>query len=216
MVERDLALAAYEDQPLHLMHLSARESVAALRRAHATRASRASGEVTPHHLVLTDDAVRSLDPNVKMNPPLRAERRPRRAPRRAARRHDRARSRPTTRRTRGTRRTCRSRRRRSASPGSRRRSRCSTRDLVEPGLLPLETLLERMSAGPARDLRARAAADRGRRAGEPRRCSTSSGAWRGDRGRLPLALGELVAARRERCSGRVVHDVADGAVAHRA
>jgi dihydroorotase len=34
---------------------------------------RASGEVTPHHLCLTDDAVRSLDPNVKMNPPLRAE-----------------------------------------------------------------------------------------------------------------------------------------------
>ena len=40
----------------------------------ATRGVRASGEVTPHHLVLTDDAVRSLDPNVKMNPPLRAER----------------------------------------------------------------------------------------------------------------------------------------------
>jgi dihydroorotase len=33
----------------------------------------ASGEVTPHHLCLTDEAVRSLDPNVKMNPPLRAE-----------------------------------------------------------------------------------------------------------------------------------------------
>jgi dihydroorotase len=35
---------------------------------------RASGEVTPHHLVLTDDAVRTLDTNVKMSPPLRAER----------------------------------------------------------------------------------------------------------------------------------------------
>ncbi|HEY4411933.1 MAG TPA: amidohydrolase family protein, partial [Gaiellaceae bacterium] len=33
----------------------------------------ATAEVTPHHLVLTDEAVRSLDPNVKMNPPLRAE-----------------------------------------------------------------------------------------------------------------------------------------------
>ena len=33
MVERDLALAAYEEQPLHLLHLSAAESVAALRRA---------------------------------------------------------------------------------------------------------------------------------------------------------------------------------------
>ncbi|HEY8704211.1 MAG TPA: dihydroorotase [Gaiellaceae bacterium] len=73
MVERDLALAGYEDQPLHLLHLSAAESVAALRRAREAGV-RASGEVTPHHLVLTDEAVRSLDPNVKMNPPLRAER----------------------------------------------------------------------------------------------------------------------------------------------
>ena len=72
MVERDLALAGAEDRPLHVMHVSARESVDALRRAQAEGA-RASGEVTPHHLVLTDEAVRSLDPNVKMNPPLRAE-----------------------------------------------------------------------------------------------------------------------------------------------
>jgi dihydroorotase len=72
MVERDLSLAAAEQQPLHLMHLSAAESVAALRRARAAGV-RASGEVTPHHLVLTDEAVRSLDPNLKMSPPLRAE-----------------------------------------------------------------------------------------------------------------------------------------------
>jgi dihydroorotase len=71
MVERDLALAAYEEQPVHLLHLSAAESVAALRRARAAGV-RATAEVTPHHLVLTDEAVRSLDPNVKMNPPLRA------------------------------------------------------------------------------------------------------------------------------------------------
>ncbi len=72
MVERDLALARYEDQPLHLLHLSAAESVAGLRRARDAGV-RASGEVTPHHLVLTDEAVRSLDSNMKMNPPLRAE-----------------------------------------------------------------------------------------------------------------------------------------------
>jgi dihydroorotase len=72
MVERDLALAQAEGRPLHLMHLSARESVAALRRAQA-EGVRATGEVTPHHLCLTDEAVRSLDPNLKMNPPLRAE-----------------------------------------------------------------------------------------------------------------------------------------------
>ena len=72
MVERDLSLAGYEHRPLHLMHLSAKESVDALRAAHG-RGVDASAEVTPHHLVLTDEAVRSLDPNVKMNPPLRAD-----------------------------------------------------------------------------------------------------------------------------------------------
>jgi dihydroorotase len=70
MVERDLALAAYERQPLHLLHLSAWESVQALRRARADGVQ-ATAEVTPHHLCLTDEAIRSLDPNVKMNPPLR-------------------------------------------------------------------------------------------------------------------------------------------------
>ena len=72
MVERDLALASAEERPLHLMHLSARESVAALRKARADGVA-ATGEVTPHHLCLTEEAIRSLDPNVKMNPPLRAE-----------------------------------------------------------------------------------------------------------------------------------------------
>src|SRR4030095_2191316 len=71
MVERDLALAGYEGQPLHLMHLSARESVEALSRAQVAGVT-ATGEVTPHHLCLTDEAVRSLDSNEKMNPPLRS------------------------------------------------------------------------------------------------------------------------------------------------
>jgi dihydroorotase len=70
MVGRDLAIAAYEGQPIHLLHLSARESVDALVRAQSA-GIRATAEVTPHHLCLTDDAVRSLDPNFKMNPPLR-------------------------------------------------------------------------------------------------------------------------------------------------
>jgi dihydroorotase len=71
-VERDLALAGFESGRVHVLHLSAAESVEALRRAREAGVA-ASGEATPHHLVLTDDAVRSLDPNVKMNPPLRAE-----------------------------------------------------------------------------------------------------------------------------------------------
>ncbi|MGH7623062.1 MAG: amidohydrolase family protein, partial [Gemmatimonadaceae bacterium] len=72
MVARDLDLAADTGQPVHLMHLSARESVEHLRRALAAGV-RASGEATPHHLCLTEEAVRTLDPNMKMNPPLRGE-----------------------------------------------------------------------------------------------------------------------------------------------
>jgi dihydroorotase len=69
-VARELSLARDTGQPLHLMHLSARESVEHLRAAQAAGVE-ASAEATPHHLCLTDEAVRSLDPNLKMNPPLR-------------------------------------------------------------------------------------------------------------------------------------------------
>ncbi len=134
MVERDLSIAAYEGQPLHLMHLSARESVEALSRAQAAGVQ-ATGEVTPHHLCLTDEAVRSLDANVKMNPPLRSRRRPRCADRRAARRDDRLRRHGPRARMPGTRRTSRSRKRRSASPGSRPRSPRCTRTSSAPGSL---------------------------------------------------------------------------------
>jgi dihydroorotase len=71
-VARELSLAGDTSQPLHLMHLSARESVELLRSAQAAGVE-ASAETTPHHLCLTDEAVRSLDPNLKMNPPLRTE-----------------------------------------------------------------------------------------------------------------------------------------------
>ncbi|MGL6279721.1 MAG: dihydroorotase [Gaiella sp.] len=72
MVERDLSLAGYESRPVHLMHLSARESVEALRAA-LGRGVRASAEASPHHLCATDELVRSLDANAKMNPPLGTE-----------------------------------------------------------------------------------------------------------------------------------------------
>jgi dihydroorotase len=72
MVVRDAALAGYEAARVHFQHLSAAESVAALEQA--KRAGLAvSGEVTPHHLTLTDDLVRTLDSRFKMNPPLRSE-----------------------------------------------------------------------------------------------------------------------------------------------
>jgi dihydroorotase len=71
MVARDVDLAADTGQSLHLMHLSARESVDHLRRGREAGVC-VTGEVTPHHLCLTEDAVRTLDPNLKMNPPLRS------------------------------------------------------------------------------------------------------------------------------------------------
>jgi dihydroorotase len=148
MVERDLALAAYERQPLHLLHLSAWESVQALRRARADGVQ-ATAEVTPHHLCLTDEAIRSLDPNLKMNPPLRS------ASDRTAlvealqdgtitaiatdhaphARHEK--EVPF-----------------EAAPfgvtGLETAFAALYTHLVEPGLIPLDVLLERMSAGPAR------------------------------------------------------------------
>jgi dihydroorotase len=73
MIARDAALAAYEDGRVHIQHVSARESVAAIERAKADGVA-LTAEVTPHHLCLTDEALRSLDPCFKMNPPLRADR----------------------------------------------------------------------------------------------------------------------------------------------
>ncbi len=150
VVERDLALAAYEGRPIHLLHLSARESVEALELAQA-RGVRATAEVTPHHLVRTDDAVRSLDANVKMNPPLRAEE-DRRALLDGLRRgaigavatdhapHSREEKEVPF----------------EAAPfgvtGLETAFAALYTHLVLPGLLPLETLLERMSGGPARAL----------------------------------------------------------------
>jgi dihydroorotase len=72
MVARDCALAAYEDGQIHVQHVSARETVEAIERARAV-GTRVSCEATPHHLVLTDEEVRSLDTSFKMNPPLRSE-----------------------------------------------------------------------------------------------------------------------------------------------
>jgi len=69
---RDAELAGYEDARVHFMHLSCAASVEALAAAKA-HGWRVSGEVTPHHLLLTDEAVRGLDTRMKMHPPLTAE-----------------------------------------------------------------------------------------------------------------------------------------------
>jgi len=148
MVQRDLALAADTERPLHLMHLSARESVEAL--IHAREAGiAATAEVTPHHLCRTDEAVRSLDPNTKMNPPLRREED--RIALISALRDGSICAIAT-----------------DHAPHARQEKDVPFEDapfgvigletafaalhthLVVPGMLPLATLLERMSAGPAR------------------------------------------------------------------
>lgn len=71
MVARDCALAGYEGGRIHLQHLSALESVAAVAAAKA-RGVQVTCEASPHHLTMTDEDVRSLDTRRKMNPPLRS------------------------------------------------------------------------------------------------------------------------------------------------
>ena len=74
MVARDAELAEYEGPPsrLHFQHLSCAASVRAVAGSKA-RGVGVTAEVTPHHLCLTEEAVRTLDTRMKMNPPLRTE-----------------------------------------------------------------------------------------------------------------------------------------------
>jgi dihydroorotase len=72
MIARDCSLALYEGARVHVQHLSARSSVEEIARAKAAGVM-VTCEATPHHLTLTDEAVRSLDARFKMNPPLRTE-----------------------------------------------------------------------------------------------------------------------------------------------
>jgi dihydroorotase len=79
MVARDAAIAGYEGGRVHMQHLSCIESVRAVAQAKEIGV-RVTAEASPHHLCLTDEAVRGghagpglLDTNMKMNPPLRTE-----------------------------------------------------------------------------------------------------------------------------------------------
>lgn len=70
-IERDLELAKETGAKYHICHISVEESVNALRKAKSEGVD-ASGEVTIHHLLLTEDDVKNT--NFKMNPPLRTKR----------------------------------------------------------------------------------------------------------------------------------------------
>jgi dihydroorotase len=70
MIERDITLAGLTGGRVHICHLSTRGSLRAVRAGKA-RGIKVTCEVTPHHFVLTDEALAGYDTNVKMNPPLR-------------------------------------------------------------------------------------------------------------------------------------------------
>src|SRR6266576_1918412 len=72
IVMRDILLAELCDHYIHCQHVSTAGSVRLIREARS-RGVKISGEVCPHHIALTDEAVQSFDTNYKMNPPLRSQ-----------------------------------------------------------------------------------------------------------------------------------------------
>lgn len=72
MVARDILLTKLTGSPLHLAHISTQGSLELVRWAKANHFP-VTAEVTPHHLLLTDQMIASYDTNLKVNPPLRSE-----------------------------------------------------------------------------------------------------------------------------------------------
>ncbi|GGV68342.1 MULTISPECIES: dihydroorotase [Streptomyces] len=73
IIARDVLLAGHVGSRVHICHLSTAGSVEIVRWA-KSRGIQVTAEVTPHHLLLTDELVRTYDPVYKVNPPLRTER----------------------------------------------------------------------------------------------------------------------------------------------
>lgn len=72
IIARDVLLAEHVDSRLHVCHVSTAGSVEIIRWA-KSRGVNVTAEVTPHHLLLTDELVRTFNPVYKVNPPLRAD-----------------------------------------------------------------------------------------------------------------------------------------------
>ena len=72
VIARDVLLAQHVDSRLHICHLSTAGSVEIVRWA-KERGVTVTAEATPHHLLLTDELVRTFDPVYKVNPPLRTD-----------------------------------------------------------------------------------------------------------------------------------------------
>ncbi len=73
MAARDCYLAALTEAPLHICHVSARETVEVVRQA-KKQGIPVTAEAAPHHLLLTDEMLRGYESKYKMNPPLRTKR----------------------------------------------------------------------------------------------------------------------------------------------
>jgi dihydroorotase len=73
IIARDILIAEHVDSRLHICHLTSAGGVELVKAAKA-RGVKVTAEVTPHHLLLTDELVRTFDPVYKVNPPLRTER----------------------------------------------------------------------------------------------------------------------------------------------
>ncbi|CAM5488649.1 Dihydroorotase [Streptomyces tanashiensis] len=72
IIARDVLLAEHVGSRVHICHLSTAGSVEIVRWA-KSRGIDVTAEVTPHHLLLTDELVRTYNPVYKVNPPLRTE-----------------------------------------------------------------------------------------------------------------------------------------------
>jgi len=72
IIARDILLADHVQSRLHICHVTTAGGVEIIRWAKA-RGMKVTAEVTPHHLILTDELARSYDPVFKVNPPLRSE-----------------------------------------------------------------------------------------------------------------------------------------------
>ncbi len=72
IVMRNILLAELSDHHIHCQHVTTAGSVRLIREARA-RGVKITGEVCPHHIALTDEAIQDFDTNYKMNPPLRSQ-----------------------------------------------------------------------------------------------------------------------------------------------
>ena len=72
IAQRNILISDYTGIPVHLAHISVKETVDAVREA-KKRGVKVSCEVTPHHFTLTEKELKSFDTNCKMNPPLRTQ-----------------------------------------------------------------------------------------------------------------------------------------------